>query len=89
MKIHLDMHPDDAPCCIKLIADNGEDILVQTDWDYPGIATTFGWNSPCKCGASDGTIDCDCATAAEMIGQARDYLYENDGMEVEDPGYFG
>lgn len=23
--------------------DNGKTILIQTDWDYPGIARSFGW----------------------------------------------
>ena len=25
-------------------SDDGRDILVQTDWDFPGTAQTFGWN---------------------------------------------
>ncbi len=34
-----------APCCAgRIVADNGRDILIQTDWDWPGIASTFGWS---------------------------------------------
>jgi transcription elongation factor Elf1 len=24
--------------------DTGETLLIQTDWDYPGVASTFGWS---------------------------------------------
>lgn len=27
-----------------IVNDDGRDILIQTDWDYPGIASTFGWS---------------------------------------------
>lgn len=35
-----------APCCPGEIVDNetGKTILVQSDWDYPSTAETFGWN---------------------------------------------
>ncbi len=42
MNITLDANPSDAPGCLKLIADDGRDMLVQTDWDWPAIANTFG-----------------------------------------------
>lgn len=44
MKITLDSNPSDAPCCLKITAENGQYLLVQTDWDWPGIASTFGWS---------------------------------------------
>lgn len=44
MKITLDSNPNDAPGCIKIVADDGQDRLIQTDWDWPGIASTFGWS---------------------------------------------
>lgn len=44
MNITLDSNPCDAPGCLKIVADNGQDLLIQTDWDYPGIASTFGWS---------------------------------------------
>lgn len=60
--------------------------LLQTDWDYPGVASTFGW-TPC-CQETDGTVDCPHKTATEMINEAYEYLLEHVGDEVEDPGYF-
>ena len=68
-------------------------ILVQTDWDFPGLAATFGWNPCSGCrhsckGSTDGTIDCRARTASEHIGRAREYLDQHDGKTVEDPGYF-
>ena len=27
-----------------LVSSDGRDILVQTDWDYPGVATNLGWS---------------------------------------------
>lgn len=55
--------------------DTGEDILVQTDWDYPGVASSFGW------GGETGDPEVD-------IPAAQEYLDENIGVEAEDPGYF-
>ena len=66
-----------APCCAgRIIADNGRDILIQTDWDWPGLASTFGWSvryvQRCaECGSepdsADGAEapcdDCDTETA--------------------------
>jgi len=39
---------------------------------------------------TDGTVDCkDCGlTATDFIGAASDWLDDNDGATVEDPGYF-
>jgi hypothetical protein len=70
------------------IPEDDREILIQTDWDYPGIASTFGW-VPCReCGETDGTVDCSHRTAGDMIDEAFDYLIENEGETVEDPGYF-
>ena len=71
-----------------LAADDRRDILIQTDWDYPGVASTFGW-VPCECGETDGTVDCPHKTASQMISEAAEYLDEHIGNTVEDPGYFG
>jgi hypothetical protein len=80
-----------------ITADDGRDILVQLDWDYPGIAGTFGWssvladpNNPCDHYGTDGTITCpDCGTTAgTFIASAADYLDAHDGATAEDPGYF-
>ena len=70
-----------------LLADDGCDILIQTDWDYPGVASTFGW-CPCDCGETDGTVDCPHRTASDMISEAGEYLDDHIGNTVDDPGYF-
>jgi hypothetical protein len=69
--------------------ETGKDILIQTDWDYPGVASTFGW-VPCH-DSTDGTVTCpDCGkTPGELISEANEFLRENIGACVEDPGYFG
>ena len=34
-----------APCCPgEILSDDGQSILVQTDWDFCGAASSFGWN---------------------------------------------
>ena len=124
MTITLDANPSDAPCCIKIIAADGRDLLIQTDWDWPGIATTFGWDiksvqnvpacyadwqegldctpeehkaceeyeshKPCEHSHTDGTVRCkSCGLEpSQFLASARQYLDDNDGAEVEDPGYF-
>ena len=70
-----------------LQADDGQELLIQLDWDYPGIASTFGW-SPCPCGQTDGTVDCPHRKASEMIGEAGEFLRDHVGDTAEDPGYF-
>ena len=64
-----------APGCLgRIVADDGRTILIQTDWDYPGTASTFGWSVSCVqdnldedgnveaelCdhSSTDGTVDC-------------------------------
>lgn len=123
MKITLESNPSDAPCCVKIVAENGKDLLIQTDWDFPGIASSFGFSlssvQKCdKCGkistglhnqvvkyckhcqhnvgsvcsheGTDGTIACEVCKvlASDFIQAAREYIDDNDGAEVEDPGYF-
>ena len=71
-----------------LVADEGREILIQADWDFPGVASTFGW-VPCECGHTDGTVACAHKTASRMIVDAAEYLEDHVGDCVEDPGYFG
>lgn len=54
-----------------IVADDGRDILVQTDYDYPGLALAFGWSGD----------DTD-------IEAAQEFLDDNIGATVEDPGFF-
>lgn len=70
-----------------VVAEDGRDILIQTDFDYPGIASTFGW-TPCECRHTDGTVDCAHKTASQMIAEAQAFLDDHLGDSVEDPGYF-
>ena len=74
----------------------GATVFVQTDYDFPGVARTFGWSGPrtrkgCRHDGTDGTVDCrGCGlTASEMIGMAAEYLdrIADSGRSVEDPGY--
>lgn len=104
MKIKLDSNPKDAPGCLKIVAEDGRALLIQTDWDWPGVASSFGWSIKsvqqtgeecfqlgwCEHRATDGTVPCpDCGLiASDFIGAARQWMDENDGAEVEDIGYF-
>lgn len=98
MNITLNAFPDNAPGCLLIESDNGKDILVQTDWDLPGIASTFGWSlrevqlpdQDCEHPNTDGTIDCECCglKASQFIAAAGEWLNDNDGATAEDPGYF-
>lgn len=94
-RITVDRDPAYAPCSYLICKVGGDwdtrdderTVLVQTDWDYPGLASTFGW-SPCH-DETDGTVDCPCGkTAGELIAEASQYLNEHCGEVVDDPGYF-
>lgn len=72
-------------------------ILIQTDWEHPSIASTFGWsirdvqcNTRCDHRHTDGTVDCpDCGlSAGEFISAAAEWLDDNIGETADDPGYF-
>ena len=68
----------------------GQDRYFQTDYDFPGLATSFGWNGKIlpmtKLRAV--RIEPTDKTAAEIYS-AIQYLDANEGKIVEDPGYFG
>lgn len=56
-----------APCCPGEIINltDGRSILIQVDWDYPSVATSFGWNMTevqrCnRCGALNKVPRNDC-----------------------------
>ncbi len=111
-----------APCCPgEIVAEDGRSLLIDTDWDYPSVAQTFGWSldevqacrvcglilsgsvdsERCECDnpkrrgcahiSTDGTVDCRYCTVGrgDFIAAAYDWLRDNDGVEVDDPGYFG
>lgn len=52
--------------------------FIQSDWDYAGLASRLGW-SPCRCGRTDGTVDCQHKKAGEMLADAFDFLRARDG----------
>ena len=56
--------------------------LIQTDWDYPGIASNLGF-VPCDCGATDGTIDCAHHSAMDMIRAAQTFLDDHIGESFD------
>ena len=64
-----------------------EPIYSQLDYDYPGIASAWGY-VPCECGYTDGTVDCEHKSASDMIADAWSYLEEHEGEYARDPGYF-
>jgi hypothetical protein len=61
-------------------------VLIQSDWEYPSLAQTFGWQ-PCH-DNTDGTVDCKVCgkTSTQLISEAYDYLMECNANEkiVED-----
>ena len=75
-----------APCAFLIVPDGGDPYddkqttLIQTDWDYPGIATSMGWTA-CQCGRTDGTVDCvKCKRkVGTMISEAYDFIQEREG----------
>ena len=45
------------PCCPgRILSEDGRSVLIQTDFDFPGVAVTFGWSlkavQRCQCGAT-------------------------------------
>lgn len=78
MQITLDNGPHGT---FLITAEDGRDLLIQTDWDYPSVASSFGWNgrfSKKKYGTGP----------SGEIHAAADWLSDNIGAEAEDPGYF-
>ena len=61
------------------------DYRIVEKWEhYAGAAMLFGW-VPCPCGKTNGTFDCDHRTVDEMAEEARDFLMEHVGEEIEAP----
>lgn len=100
--IKLVANPPGAPGCVLLRSrEKGGyvyELLIQTDWDWPGVASSFGWSiSKVKCPympdceheGTDGTVKCKrCKTQPVVFIQAaREWIDEHDGKVVENPGY--
>jgi hypothetical protein len=88
---------------VSAVEDPSQSVLVQTDWDYLGIAQSFGWSlcsvqvqnrgyglRPCDHYGTDGSIECiDCGLQpVTFIEAAASWLDENEGTTAVDPGYF-
>ena len=89
-KIRLDEGPHGTFLLVEIVngVPTGNDKLIQTDWAYPGVAGSFGYIPCTECDETDGTIDCEHHTASEMIQAAQEWLDDNIGEVVDDPGYF-
>ena len=74
-----------APCAFLIVRDGGDPykeqdtVLIQTDWDYPGVAGRMGF-SLCH-SDTDGTVDCPVCgkTAGDMISSAYDHIADHAG----------
>jgi hypothetical protein len=82
---YVAFHSKYAPCGFLIVPDgldlfDDRAVLIQTDWDHPGVASRMGW-TPCPCGRTDGTVDCPkCErTASEMIAEAYDFIEAHEG----------
>jgi len=71
----------------QLRRETGEEtVLFQTDWDFPGLARSLGWNGKigrehCEHRGTDGTVTCpDCGkTASDFIQAAQSWLDDHCG----------
>ena len=64
-----------------------QSVLIQTDWDFPGVARNCRWNGKvgrerCSHRGTDGTIDCpNCKLKAlDFITAAANYLNRHCGQ---------
>ena len=62
-------------------ATGNDSVIFQTDWDFPGLARTMGWNGKvgrerCQHRSTDGTVTCtECGkTAGDFIAAATEWL---------------
>jgi hypothetical protein len=70
--------------------ETGKSVLFQTDWDFPSLARSLGWDmttlqrgkrsSPCDHSGTDGTVRCpECRiTAGEFIAEASKWLHDHE-----------
>lgn len=79
----IELQQAEFGCYLIVDQQTGDDILYQSDWDRPSLASMFGWE-PCPfCRSTDGTVDCEHRTASAMILSATNYLDNHDG-EISD-----
>lgn len=91
-----------APCAFLIVKDGGDPyteadtVLIQTDWDYPAVASRMGWTKAsvaphlkCKHEGTDGTVKCrgpqGCGLEpGDFISAAYDYIREHQGETFAD-----
>lgn len=79
----------------RIVHKDGRDVYIQTDWDYPSVAKTFGWRGLTKRQLKQSKCredDYGCIERAE-VGPAGDWLSQHCGQQAgwkraNDPGYF-
>lgn len=78
------MGPDDQGCWY-LCDGNGHDWPVVRDRkEHAYAARLFGWTA-CECGQTNGTTACEHRTVEEMLEEARAFLMDHIGDEIEPP----
>lgn len=87
-----------APCAFLICRSRVQDewdtrddkntVLVDSDWDFPRLAGSFGY-TPCEHCGTDGTVDCAHKTVSKMISEAYDFLMEHEGEPFDGSEYFG
>ena len=109
-KIRLEI-PTNAPGCflIRGVSSNKDTsadrklarqmtLLVQMDWDFPGVAGTFGWSvaavgnpnqHDCTHEGTDGTVACPACdlSPGAFIQSARRWLETRENAMTINPGY--
>jgi len=65
---------------LEIVDGDEETTFIQSDWDYPSVASAMGWQA-CPCGGTDGTVDCEHRTASAMIADAFDFIEAHEGEE--------
>jgi len=83
-----------APCGFLIVrtgcnsSDEADTVLVQTDYDYPGVAQNMGWDKgktkTCDHSETDGTVDCSCGkTVTQFISEGLLFIEEHEGEEFD------
>lgn len=86
-KITIDRDPQYAPCCLIICRVDPQDhsyntrdedatVLIQSDFEWPAVARTFGWAEPMD------------VPEEELVPLAGEFLDKSLGRIVDDPGYF-
>jgi len=55
-------------------------IFVQSDYEFPFMASLLGFEACTECRLTDGTVDCEHKTASEMICDASEFLDKHSGI---------